>query len=235
MGCLDSSTAGPGWDLPGKRGDAQMVAAVARRLGSRSSRVRTGRSRGPRSRAVPPANARALHGHRHAFGKYAMVFTFRDGLIVHAKFYARPFGSTRSRGAVGVGDVAGERRIVRRVRTPSTAATWSDARRTLTPRSSGTWLQLQFGGGATVHRGHQGVRQGIRELEEAFSEIEAEQRDAGPWRAGRRHRSPPGARQRGGVKTESARLDRGVQGWQDDSGPRVLDPKKALEAVGLSE
>jgi ketosteroid isomerase-like protein len=25
-----------------------------------------------------------------ASGKYAMVFTFRDGLIVHAKFYARP-------------------------------------------------------------------------------------------------------------------------------------------------
>jgi ketosteroid isomerase-like protein len=24
-----------------------------------------------------------------ASGKYAMVFTFRDGLIVHAKFYAR--------------------------------------------------------------------------------------------------------------------------------------------------
>jgi hypothetical protein len=30
------------------------------------------------------------------------------------------------------------------------------------------WLQLQFGGGATVYRGHQGVRKGIRELEEAF-------------------------------------------------------------------
>ena len=34
------------------------------------------------------------------------------------------------------------------------------------------WLQIQFGGGATVYRGHQGVRKGIRELEEAFSEIQ---------------------------------------------------------------
>ena len=31
------------------------------------------------------------------------------------------------------------------------------------------WLQIQFGGEATVYRGHQGVRKGIRELEEAFS------------------------------------------------------------------
>ena len=41
------------------------------------------------------------------------------------------------------------------------------------------WLQLQFGGGATVYRGHQGVRKGIRELEEAFSEIQAEQTRSG--------------------------------------------------------
>ena len=37
------------------------------------------------------------------------------------------------------------------------------------------WLQIQLGGAATVYRGHQGVRKGIRELEEAFSEIQAEQ------------------------------------------------------------
>ena len=28
------------------------------------------------------------------------------------------------------------------------------------------WLQIQLGGGATVYRGHQGVRKGIREVEE---------------------------------------------------------------------
>ncbi len=41
------------------------------------------------------------------------------------------------------------------------------------------WLQLQFGGGATVYRGHQGVRKGIREIEEEFSEIEASKQRSG--------------------------------------------------------
>ena len=35
------------------------------------------------------------------------------------------------------------------------------------------WLQIQLGGEATVYRGHQGVRKGIHELEEAFSEIQS--------------------------------------------------------------
>ena len=30
------------------------------------------------------------------------------------------------------------------------------------------WLQVQLGGGATVYRGHQGVREGIRDGEEAL-------------------------------------------------------------------
>ena len=37
------------------------------------------------------------------------------------------------------------------------------------------WLQVQLGGGATVYRGHQGIREGVRDGEEAFSEIRAEQ------------------------------------------------------------
>ena len=66
-------------------------------------------------------------------------------------------------------------------------------------------MQLQFGGGATVYRGHQGVRQGIRELEEAFSEIEAEQtemRDLGERVVAIGHLRARG--NESGVKTESA-------------------------------
>src|SRR5215207_962435 len=59
----NSSTAGPRRGLPGNRAHASVVARVARRLGSRPGRVRAGRGRRPRSRAVPPAHARALHGH----------------------------------------------------------------------------------------------------------------------------------------------------------------------------
>jgi hypothetical protein len=36
------------------------------------------------------------------------------------------------------------------------------------------WLQVQLGGGATLYRGHQGVRAGIRDVEDAFSEVHAE-------------------------------------------------------------
>jgi ketosteroid isomerase-like protein len=38
-------------------------------------------------------------------GKYAMVFTFRDGLIVHAKFYARQSEALEAVGLRKVGDV----------------------------------------------------------------------------------------------------------------------------------
>jgi hypothetical protein len=88
------------------------------------------------------------------------------------------------------------------------------------------WLQLQFGGGASVYRGHQGVRKGIRELEEAFSEIQAEQteiRDLGERVVA--IGLPPGTRQRERRDNRIGnRLDRRVQGWQGDSGPRVSRP-----------
>jgi ketosteroid isomerase-like protein len=99
------------------------------------------------------------------------------------------------------------------------------------------WLQLQLGGAATVYRGHQGVRKGIRELEEAFSEIQAKQteiRDLGErvvaigYLRGRGKES--------GAMTESALA------WIVDfnSGKVIrvreyLDPKEALEAAGLGE
>ena len=99
------------------------------------------------------------------------------------------------------------------------------------------WLQLQLGGGATVYRGHQGVRKGIRELEEAFSEIQAEQteiRDLGERVVAIGH-----LRGRG---NESGAITESAIAWivEFKSGKVIrvreyLDPKKALEAAGLSE
>ena len=99
------------------------------------------------------------------------------------------------------------------------------------------WLQIQFGGEATVYRGHQGVRKGIRELEEAFSEIEAEQteiRDLGERVVAIGH-----LRGRG---TESGAITESAIAWivEFESGKVIrvreyLDPKKALEAAGLRE
>ena len=48
-----------------------------------------------------------------------------------------------------------------------------------TPRSSGTRVQLQFGGGATVYRGHEGVRTGFREPGKLLESREHEIRDLG--------------------------------------------------------
>jgi ketosteroid isomerase-like protein len=98
------------------------------------------------------------------------------------------------------------------------------------------WLQLQFGGGATVYRGHQGVRKGIRELEEAFSEIQAEQteiRDLGERVVAIGHLRGRGSES--GAITESAIA--WIVEFKSGKVIRVreyLDPKKALEAVGLS-
>ncbi len=99
------------------------------------------------------------------------------------------------------------------------------------------WLQLQLGGGATVYRGHQGVQRGIRELEEAFSEIQAEQseiRDLGERVVAIGHHRGRGK--------ESGAITESPLAWivEFKSGKVIrvreyLDPKEALEAVGLSE
>jgi len=99
------------------------------------------------------------------------------------------------------------------------------------------WLQIQLGGGATVYRGHQGVRKGIRELEEALSEIEAEQteiRDLGERVVAIGHLRGRG--KESGAITESAIA--WIVEFKSGKVIRVreyLDAKKALEAVGLSE
>jgi ketosteroid isomerase-like protein len=99
------------------------------------------------------------------------------------------------------------------------------------------WLQVQLGGGATVYRGHQGIREGIRDGEDAFSEIQAEQselRDLGDQviAIGR-------LRARG--KESGAVTDSAIAWIVDFKGDKVirvreyLDPGEALEAAGLSE
>ena len=99
------------------------------------------------------------------------------------------------------------------------------------------WLQVQLGGGATLYRGHQGVRDGIRDGEEAFAEIQAEQseiRDLGERVIAIGHLRARG--KESGAITESALA------WivEFNSGKVIrvreyLDPQEALDAVGLSE
>ena len=99
------------------------------------------------------------------------------------------------------------------------------------------WVQLQLGGGATVYRGHQGVRRGIQEMEEAFSEVQAEQsevRDLGERVVAIGH-----LRGRG---KESGAITESPLAWivEFKSGKVIrvreyLDPQEALEAAGLQE
>jgi ketosteroid isomerase-like protein len=99
------------------------------------------------------------------------------------------------------------------------------------------WLQVQLGGGATVYRGHQGVREGIRDGEDAFSDVQAdlsEVRDLGERAVAIGH-----LRGRG---KESGALTESELAWivEFKSGKVIrvreyLDPKEALEAAGLSE
>jgi ketosteroid isomerase-like protein len=85
------------------------------------------------------------------------------------------------------------------------------------------WVQIQFGGGATVYRGHQGVRKGNpRTWRSLLWDPSRANRDPGPWRAS--------------AITESAIA--WIVEFKSGKVIRVreyLDPKKALEAVGLSQ
>ena len=88
-----------------------------------------------------------------------------------------------------------------------------------------------------MYRGHQGVRKGVRELEEAFSEIQAQQTEIRDL--GERVVAIGYLRGRG---TESGAITESAIAWivefKTDKVIRVreyLDPQKALEAVGLGE
>ena len=99
------------------------------------------------------------------------------------------------------------------------------------------WLQVQLGGGATVYRGHQGVREGVRDGEEAFSEIQAEPsevRDLGKRVVAIGHLRARG--KESGAITESALA--WIVEFKSGKVIRVreyLDPNEALEAAGLSD
>ena len=98
-------------------------------------------------------------------------------------------------------------------------------------------LATMLGGEQTVFRGHDGVREMLRDLNEAFGEIHieiSEIRDLGNRLVaiGRNR-----ARGRGsGVETETPlALVTEVKNGKTISVRGYLDPKQALEAVGLSE
>jgi ketosteroid isomerase-like protein len=98
-------------------------------------------------------------------------------------------------------------------------------------------LQVLLGGEATVYRGHEGVRELVRELDEAFSELRndlSEVRDLGDRVLAIGHLRGRG--KESGVVTETEIV------WlvelKNGRGIRIreyLDPREALEAVGLRE
>lgn len=98
-------------------------------------------------------------------------------------------------------------------------------------------LEVMLGGEATVYRGHEGAREGVRELDEAFAELQVELsdvRDLGERVLAIGHLRGRG--QESGAKTESAIAWIGE--FKNGKVVRVreyLDPKQALEAVGLRE
>ena len=98
-------------------------------------------------------------------------------------------------------------------------------------------LPVLLGGKATVYRGHEGVREGVRELDEVFSELEAEQsevRDLGEQVIAIGHFRGRG--RESGAKTKTAIV--WLVEFKNGKAIRVreyLDPKEALEAAGLRE
>jgi ketosteroid isomerase-like protein len=98
-------------------------------------------------------------------------------------------------------------------------------------------LQVLLGGEATVYRGHEGVREFVGDLDEAFSELRIEIagiRDLGDRLVGI-------GRLVGRGKESGAETETPI-GWlveyKNGKAARVMtyiDPKEALEAAGLSE
>ena len=95
------------------------------------------------------------------------------------------------------------------------------------------WLQVQLGGGATVYRGRDGVRDG----EDAFSEVRAELsevRDLGDRAVAIGHLRGRGKESGALTESELAWIVE-FQGGKVIRVREYLDPKEALEAAGLSE
>jgi uncharacterized protein len=98
-------------------------------------------------------------------------------------------------------------------------------------------LQVLLGGEATVYRGHEGVRELYRDLDDAFTELEAEQsefRDLGEQVVAIGHFRGRG--QESGASTETAIV--WLVAFKNGKAVRIreyLDPAEALEAAGLRE
>jgi ketosteroid isomerase-like protein len=98
-------------------------------------------------------------------------------------------------------------------------------------------LPVLLGGEAAVYRGHEAARQGIRELEEAFTELRAEPlefRDLGERLVAIGHLHGRG--RESGVKTESPIA--WLVDFKDGKVVRIreyVDPDEALEAAGLRD
>jgi ketosteroid isomerase-like protein len=98
-------------------------------------------------------------------------------------------------------------------------------------------LPVMLSGEATVYRGHEGVRQMVRDLDEAFPDLYAdltEVRDLGEQVLAIGHLRGRG--RESGMQTESEIA--WLAEFKDGKGIRCreyLDPREALEAAGLSE
>ena len=98
-------------------------------------------------------------------------------------------------------------------------------------------MAAALGGGATVYRGHEGMRELLRDMYEAFTEIDAEFseiRDLGEQIVAIGRRRARG--KASGAETETPLCY--VMEFKNGKMIRVrsyLDPKEALEAAGLSE
>jgi ketosteroid isomerase-like protein len=98
-------------------------------------------------------------------------------------------------------------------------------------------LQVLLGGEATVYRGHEGVRELYRDLDDAFTELEADQsefRDLGEQVVAIGHFQGRG--RESGASTETAIV--WLVEFKNGKAVRIreyLDPAEALEAAELRE
>ena len=173
-----------------------------------------------------------------AEARAAHEFTIRDGLLVRCQGVPRPRGGPRSRGAVGVGDVAGERGDVQRVasrrfnRRDLERLSRADGPRRRVVARRRTWAR---------YRGHDGARAWLgRRLRAQLGTtstslrgaVDVGRTDCSRWRPRRRatarvERRPmigrwPGHCRAGATAGSSARSTSSTTA-------------EALEAVGLSE
>ena len=159
-----------------------------------------------------------------------------DGKLVRLQIFTSRRGP-RSRRAVGVGDVAGERRVVQRGVDAYNRRDAQGLIDALDPTVE--WhpaLLVRLGGEPTVYRGHEGLRELVRDTDETLAEIHVEFR---------RFATPGIGSSRLATSTREARRAAPddsplgyVADFRDGKLTRIrtyLDPEEALEAAGLSE